>query len=104
MIFDIKMYGRFTRKARYVAGGHATDPLSSIIYSSVVSRDSVRISFTLAALNDVEVIVAEIGNAYLNTKCREKIWTVAGADFGTEKGKVVLLVRALYGLKSSGAA
>ena len=30
MIFDIKMDGRFTRKARYVTGGHTTDPLSSI--------------------------------------------------------------------------
>eukprot|EP00957_Ditylum_brightwellii_P132163 10077067-Ditylum_brightwellii.AAC.1 len=40
MIFDIKMDGNFTRKARYVAGGHMTDPPSSITYSSVVSRES----------------------------------------------------------------
>jgi len=43
MIFDVKM--DFTRKARYVAGGHMTDPPASITYSSVVSRDSVRIAF-----------------------------------------------------------
>ena len=38
MIFYIKMDGRFTRKDRYVAGGHTTDPQSFITYSSVVSR------------------------------------------------------------------
>ncbi len=35
MIFDVKM--DFTRKARFVAGGHMTDPPQSITYSSVVS-------------------------------------------------------------------
>ena len=36
MIFDTKMYGKFTRKARLVADGHTTEPPSSITYSSVV--------------------------------------------------------------------
>ena len=70
MIFDIKMDRQFTRKARYVAGGHTTDPPFSITYSSVVSRNSVRIAFTLAALNDVEIRADDIGNSYLNVKCR----------------------------------
>ena len=64
MIFDVKM--DFTRKARFVAGGHMTDPPSTITYSSVVSRDSVRIAFLLAALNDVDILATDIGNAYLN--------------------------------------
>ena len=93
MIFDIKMDRRFTRKARYVAGGHTTDPPSSIKYSSAVSRDSIRIAFTLAALNNVYIRGADIGNTYLNAKCRENIWTVAGTEFGREKGKVMLEVR-----------
>ena len=42
-------------------------------------------------------------NAYLTAKCREKIWTISGPEFGTEAGKI-MIVRALYGLKSSGAA
>ena len=104
MIFDIKMNGRFTRKARYVANGHTTDPPYSITYSRVVSRDSIRIAFNLADLNGVEIRAADIGNAYLNAKCQENIWTVAWTEFGSEKGKVMLLVCALYGLKSSGAA
>ena len=54
------------RQARYVAGGHMTDPPSTLTYSSVVWRDSVRIAFLFAALNDVDVLAAVIGNAYLN--------------------------------------
>jgi hypothetical protein len=103
MIFDIKM--DFTRKARYVAGGHMTNPPSSLTYSSVVSRDSVRIAFVLAALNDINLLATDIGNAYLNAPAREKVYTTAGPEFGLElDGKSVLIVRALYGLKSSGAA
>jgi len=34
---------------------------------------------------------------------REKLWTVAGPEFGSE-GSVMIIMRALYGLKSSGAA
>jgi hypothetical protein len=48
MIFDIKM--DITRKARFVAGGHRTEPPASITYSSVVSRDSVQLAFLTAAL------------------------------------------------------
>ena len=103
MIFDVKM--DFTRKARFVAGGHMTNPPTSLTYSSVVSRDSVRIAFLLAALNDVNILATDIGNAYLNAPAREKVYTTAGPEFGAELiGKFVLIVRALYGLKSSGAA
>ena len=34
MVFDVKM--DFTRKARLVAGGHKTDPPTTLTYSSVV--------------------------------------------------------------------
>jgi len=103
MIFDVKM--DFTRKARYIAGGHMTDPPSSITYSSVVSCDSVRIAFLIATLNDIDLLSCDIGNAYLNASPREKVYTTAGPEFGHElEGQYVLIVRALYGLKSSGAA
>jgi hypothetical protein len=58
IIFDIKM--DFTRKARFVAGGHRTDPPSTLTYSSVVSRDSVRIAFLIAALNELDILAADI--------------------------------------------
>ena len=43
MIFDIKLGNMACCKARYVAGGHQTDPPKDTTYSSVISRDSIRI-------------------------------------------------------------
>ena len=71
-IFDIKLGENFRRKARLVADGHKTKSPKSVTYSSVVSRDSVRICLLLAALNDLEVQAADIENAYLTADCREK--------------------------------
>jgi len=102
IVFDIKM--DFTRKARFCAGGHTTEAPSSITYSSVVSRDSVRIGFMLAALNGLDVMACDLENAYLNAPCREKIWFVGGTECGEDSGKVLIIVRALYGLKSAGAS
>ena len=105
IIFDVKMGENFRRKARFVAGGHTTEvPDTLITYSSVVSRDSVRIALTIAALNDLKVMACDIQNAYLTADCREKIWTVAGPEFGSEAGTIFLIKKALYGLKSAGAA
>jgi hypothetical protein len=47
-------------------------------YASVVSRDSVRIALTLAALNDLDVMMGNIDNAYLTAPITEKLWTVLG--------------------------
>jgi len=103
MIFDVKC--DLTRKARYVAGGHWTQPTSQITYSSVVTRESIRIAFLIAALNDLEILSADIGNAYLQAPVRERVHTTAGPEFGpTRQGQTVIIVRAMYGLKSSGAA
>ena len=42
-----------------------TEALATLTYASVVSRESVRIALTLAALNDLEVKAANIQNSYL---------------------------------------
>jgi hypothetical protein len=102
IVFDIKM--DFTRKARFCAGGHTTDTPAAMTYSSVVSRDSVWIRFMLAALNGLDVMACDLENAYLNAPCMEKIWFKGGLEFGSNKGKVCVVVHALSGLKSAGAS
>lgn len=104
IIFDVKMGENFRRKARMVAGGHMTTTPSSLTYSSVVSCDSVRLAFLIAALHDLEVLACDIQNAHLTAPCHEKVFTIAGPEFGSECGKVFIITKALYGLKSSGAA
>lgn len=88
----------------FVAGGHTTEVLSSVMYASVVSRDSVRIALTIAALNDLKVLACDMQNAYLTADCREKIWTQAGAEYGSEAGTIFIVKKALYGLKSAAGA
>jgi hypothetical protein len=70
----------------------------------VVTRESVRIVLLIAALNDMSVLGADISNTYLNAPTTEKVWTNLGAKWGSDAGKKAIIVRALYGLKSSGAA
>ena len=102
MVFEVKM--DFTRKCRLVAGGHVTDPPDTITFSSVVSRESVHIAFTIAALMDLDIMMTDIGNAYLNADTSEKVYSYAGKEFGAYEGRLVIIVRALCGLKSAGAS
>ncbi len=46
-IFDIMMAENFRQKARLVANGNETDAPATLTYSSVVSRDSVRIALRM---------------------------------------------------------
>jgi hypothetical protein len=102
MVFDVKL--DLVRKARFVAGGHQTDPPKESVYSRVISRDSVHLAFLTAALNDLEILLADVQNAYLNAPTKEKTYTIAGLEFGQGKeGRPVMIVRALYLLRSSGA-
>ena len=103
MIFDVKMGENFRHKARFDAGGHTKETPTSLTYSSVVSRDSVRIIVLAAPLNGLQVVACDIQNAYLTASCHEKIWTYAGPEFGSERGQPMIIRKALYGLKSSGA-
>jgi hypothetical protein len=48
--------------------------------------------------------MVDIDNAYLTAPITENVWTVLGPEFGEDAGKRALIMRALYGLKSSGAA
>ena len=105
MVFDVKLGENFRRKARLVADGHKVEPTTSSTYSSVVSRDSVRIGLMIAALNGLDILACDIKNAYLTAPCKEKYFIKAGPEFGSEQeGQIMKVCRALYGLKESGAS
>ena len=98
--FDVKM--DLTHKSRFVAGGHMIDPPTSMTYASVVSRDSDRIVFLLWAVNVVDILTGDIGNAYLNAYTIENIYYRVGLERGEAiKGGVIMIVQYLYGLKIS---
>jgi hypothetical protein len=72
---------------------------------SVVTHEIVRIGFLITTLSELDILVADVGNAYLQAPAREKVHTTTGPEFGPNHfGKTVIVIRAMYGLKSSGAA
>jgi len=102
IIFDVRM--TLERKARWVKDGHKTPEPDKSTYAGVVSRESVRIALTYAALNSLEVFACDIQNAYLQSPSSEKHYIICGIEFGLENvGKRALIIRALYGGKRAGA-
>ncbi len=87
-----------------MAGGHLTKAPATITYASVVSCETVRLVLTFASLNDLEVKVSDVLNAYITAPVKEKVRTILGPEFGLDSGKSDIIVGALYGLKSAGAA
>jgi hypothetical protein len=58
----------------------------------------------LAKLNGLKVKAVDVGNAYLEPYTKEKLYVIAGPEFGEERqGHVMVIVKALYGLRTSGA-
>ena len=99
-VYDIKHDGR--HKARLVAGGHLTSPLEYSVYSSVVSLRGLRMVIFLSELNNQQLWTTDVGNAYLEADTEEKVHIVAGPEFRDREGHVLVIKKALYGLRSSG--
>ena len=87
LIYDVKLAETFRWKPRFVANGNLMDSPSFIKYSMMVSWDSVQILLLVAALNDLEVMGADIHNEFLSDPNLEKHWIRAGTKFGAEQGK-----------------
>jgi len=101
IIFDVKM--DLTKKARWVKDGHRTPDPETSSYAGVVSRESIRILLTYAALLGLDVWAADIRNAYLQAPTSEKHYIICGEEFGIENvGKRAIIERALYGGKCAG--
>ncbi len=73
----------------------------TVTYASIVSHEMVCIALTISALNVLKVMAADIMNAYIAVPNKEEIWTLLGLEFGKDKGRKAIVVRALYGLKSA---
>jgi hypothetical protein len=72
------------------------------VYSSIVSLRGIRMLTYIAEHNGLEVWAMDIGNAYLEMFTKEKVYIIAGPEFGPLEGHTLLINKAIYGLKSSG--
>lgn len=100
MIFDIKREDQ-RYKARLVIGGNMIDSSNYNTYSSTVQDTSTRLLQLVAVQNGLGIMTGDIGNAFCTAPCAEKIYSVAGPEFGPRAGSIVTLKRALYGLKTA---
>jgi hypothetical protein len=101
LVYDVKFDGR--RKARLVAGGNWTITPKENIYSGVIGMDLVCLVFALASMHNLDVCAADVGNAFIYGKTKEKVTIKAGPEFGGNAGKMLTVNKGLYGLKSSAA-
>jgi len=70
----------------------------------VASLRGVRTIAFLSELNGLNLWSTDIGNAYLEAHTMEKVYITAGPEFASVnlQGHTLIIVKALYGLKSSG--
>jgi hypothetical protein len=63
----------------------------------------MRIALVAQELNNLEIMVGDVSSAYLEAYTHEKVCFRAGPEFGPLEGHLLVIVRALYGLRTSGA-
>ena len=59
---------------------------------------SVCLLFLISQHTGLDIMTADIGNAFPTAPCQEKVYTIAGPEFGDREGSLVEITRALYGL------
>ncbi len=100
LIFEMKI-GNFHYKVSLVTRGHRADVPAKVKYASDVFREIVCIALTIAVLNALKVMAADIINAYITVPNKEKIWALLGPEFGDVNGQKAIVIRAFYRLKSA---
>src|SRR5210317_1697406 len=83
-------------------GGHRTPDVPDVeVYSGVVSMETIRTAFVLAARNNPQVCAADVSTTFLYGKMREKVYIIEGEEFGEDASKRMFLEGGCYGLKTS---
>ena len=68
----------------------------------MVSLCGIRTLIFLAELNKLDTWATDIGNAYLEAVTCEKLFIIAGPEFGEQQGHTLIIYKALYSLRTSG--
>ena len=77
------------------------DLVDTTVYSTTVKSISVKLLHVIAHKHNLKQLCGDVGNAYVNAYTAERVYAIAGPEFGEKEGSVVIVRKALYGLKSS---
>ena len=72
-------------------------------YSSVIYLRGMRLALLIEECHGLSSVVGDVGNAYLEAYTKEHVAFVASKAFGKYEGHTMIIVKALYGLRTSGA-
>lgn len=72
-----------------------------IFILGLISIETIRVAFGLAAMNQLDVCAADVSTAFFYGKTMEKDYFIAGEEFGEHRGKGILIDKGLYGLASA---
>jgi hypothetical protein len=100
-VFDIEVDGRY--RPRAVACGHVTEGDPEDGHAVMADLETVRLAIVAAALFKLKIFAADVSHAYIQAYTKEQVYTVAGPEFGPLEGLVFVIVKALYGFRTSGA-
>jgi hypothetical protein len=98
-VYEVK--NDLRQKSRLVCDGSRVEARGLSTRATVVKGISVRLLDLIAESQQLKVLCGDIGNAFIQAKTNERVYTRVGNEFGEHAGKIALIVRALYGLTTS---
>ena len=100
IIFDIKE--KYLRhKARLVLRGYVVPSSEHTTLLLTIKDISVRFMLMIAVKNGLVLMAGDTGNAFCTALCVENILSKCGMNLVQDFGAIVVLKRALYGLKNA---
>ena len=99
-IFCYKASGK--RKERLVAHRDLTPEPDEAVYSSVASLRSLHVIIFISELNQLKLWQGDVSIVYLESYMQENVYFIAGPEFSPLQGHTMKIIKALYGLHSSG--
>ncbi len=74
-------------------------PIKSV-YSGVISLHGLQMVTFLTELNGMDWWATDIGNTYLKANMAKKLVIISGPEFGEMEGHILIISKALYGLRT----
>ena len=81
-----------------MSDGHLTDIPVEIVYSGFVSLHGIQILVFNYGINKMKTWDTDILNACFEAKTLEKVYIIAGAEFGDREVHILIYAKSLYAL------